>query len=125
MSTINFTTSTGLTINFTNNDLDMVLTMLATSDTYYSVGKNNLNYIMLGNGYLLIIDISTSTNRKLFESFHFSASNLFPFQLKLTNNSTASVLSINDALVASGYSGVTPINSLASIHMGALHSIRI
>ena len=80
MSTINFTTSSGLTINFTNNDLDLVLTTLATSDTYYSVGKNSLNYIMLGNGYLLIIDISTTTNRKLFESFHFSASNLYPFQ---------------------------------------------
>ena len=39
MSTIDFTTSSGLTINFTNNDLDLVLTTLATSDTYYSVGK--------------------------------------------------------------------------------------
>ena len=117
MTTINFTNSTGLTFHFTNNDLDLVLTELTSSDTYYSVGKNNLNYVMLGRGYLLVVDISNTTNRKLFESFHFSASNLFPFQLKLTSTSTATVSSINDALITAGYRRVVPITSLESVYM--------
>ena len=117
MSTINFTNSSGLALQFTNHDLDLVLTELTTGNTYYSVGNNDLVYIMLGNGYLLVMDVSYTINRKLFECYHFSASNLYPFQLKLTNDSTSSVMSINDALIASGYSGVTPISSLSSVYM--------
>ena len=106
MTTVNFTNSSGLALQFTNHDLDLVLTELTTGNTYYSVGNNDLVYIMLGNGYLLVMDISNTINRKLFECYHFSTSNLYPFQIKLTNDSTSSVMSINDALIASGYNGV-------------------
>ena len=117
MSTINFTNSSGLALQFPNHDLDLVLTELTTGNTYYSVGNNDLVYIMLGSGYLLVMDISNTINRKLFESYHFSSSNLYPFQIKLTHDSTSAVMSINDALIASGYSGVTPVSSLASVYM--------
>ena len=88
MTTVNFTNSSGLALQFTNHDLDLVLTELTTGNTYYSVGNNDLVYIMLGNGYLLVMDISNTINRKLFECYHFSASNLYPFQLKLTHDYT-------------------------------------
>jgi len=117
MTTINFTNSKGLTIQYTNNDLDLILTELTTHNTYYTSGNNDIIYIMLGSGYLLIIDSSSTVNRKLLQSYSFSASSLYPFQLKLTNNNTAAVLSIHEALITCGYNGITPITSLESVYM--------
>ena len=74
MSTTNLTNSSGLTIQFTNNDLDLIPTDLTAHETYFTCGNNELVYIM--------VDTSSLTNRKLFESFSFGASVLFPFQLK-------------------------------------------
>ena len=85
-----FTSSASLTIQFTNNDLDLILTDLTAHETYFTCGNNEVVYIMLSPGNLLVVDTSSLTNRKLLESFSFGASVLFPFQLKLTNN-----LSIN------------------------------
>ena len=50
-------------------------------------------------------------------NYSFYSSNLFPFRLKLTNNSTSTTASINDALVAVGYAGTTPIASLSQVYM--------
>jgi hypothetical protein len=116
MTTINFTNSLGLTTSYTNNDLDLILTELTAQRASYASGQNNIAFIMLGAGYLLLVDLNTNFNRRLFELYSFSASNLFPFQLKLTN-STSTTASINDALVAVGYAGTTPIASLSQVFM--------
>ena len=68
MSPINFTNSSGLTIQFTNNELDSILTDLTAHDTYFTCGNNELVYIILSPGNLLVVDTSSLTNRKLFES---------------------------------------------------------
>ena len=117
MTTINFTNSLGLTTSYTNNDLDLILTELTAQSSSYAAGQNNIAFIMLGAGYLLLVDLNTNFNRRLFELYSFSASNLFPFQLKLTNNSTSNTASINDALVAVGYAGTTPIASCSQVFM--------
>jgi len=117
MTTINFTNSLGLTTAFTNHDLDLILTELNTHDSSFASGENQIGFIMLNVGYLLLVDLNTHFSRRLFEMFSFSASNLYPFQLKLTNNNSAATFSINEALVSVGYSGSTPINSLSQIFM--------
>ena len=63
------------------------------------------------------MDLKTNFNRRLFEMFSFSASNLYPFHLKLTNNNSAATFSINEAFVSVGYSCTVPINSLSQMFM--------
>jgi hypothetical protein len=118
MTNINFTNSLGLTTSFTNNDLDLILTELTAPNSSYASGQNQIMFIMLGAGYLLIVDLNTVFNRRLFELYSFSNSNLYPFQLKLTsNNNNATTASINEALVSVGYAGTTPISSLSNVYM--------
>ena len=117
MSNINFTNSLGLITSFTHNDLDLILTDLGVQNASYAAGQNQITFIMLGAGNLLLMDLNPVFNKRLFELFSFSLSNLFPFQLKLTNNNSSATFSINDALVSVGYSGTTPITSLSQIYM--------
>ena len=56
MTTINFTNSLGLTTAFTNHDLDLILTELNTHDSSFAAGDNQICYIMLNPGYLLLMD---------------------------------------------------------------------
>ena len=111
MSDINFTNSLGLTTSFSNNDLDLILTELGVQNSSYASGQNQITFIMLGAGNLLLMDLNPVFIKRLFELFSFSLSNLFPFQLKLTNNNSSATFSINDALVSVGCSGTTPITS--------------
>ena len=117
MTTNNFTHSLGLTTAFTNHDLDLILTELNTHDSSFAAGENQICYIMLNPGYLLLMDLNTNFNRRLFEMYSFTGSNLYPFQLKLTNNNSAATFSINEALVSVGYSGTVPISSLSQVFM--------
>jgi hypothetical protein len=117
MSNISFTNSIGLTTSFTHNDLDLILTELGVQNASYAQGQNQITFIMLGSGNLLLIDLNPVFNKRLFELYSFSLSNLFPFQLKLTNNNSSLTSSINDALVSIGYAGTTPITSLSQIYM--------
>ena len=71
MTNINFTNSLGLTTSYTNNDLDLILTDLTAQSTSYASGPNNITFIMLGAGYLLLVDMNTNFNRRLFECFFF------------------------------------------------------
>ena len=59
MTTINFTNSLGLTTAFTNHDLDLILTELNTHDSSFAAGENQICYIMLNPGYLLLMDLNT------------------------------------------------------------------
>ena len=102
MTTINFTNSLGLTKAYTNNDLDLILSNLTIHDSVYATGENQMGFIMLSAGYLLLIELNTNFNRRLFEMFSFTASNLYPFQLKLTNNNSSATFSIHEALVSVG-----------------------
>ncbi len=95
----------------------MILTELNTHDSSFAAGENQICYIMLNPGYLLLMDLNTKFNRRLFEMYSFSGSNLHPFQLKLTNNNSAATFSINEALVSVGYSGTVPISSLRQVFM--------
>jgi hypothetical protein len=117
MSNINFTNSLGLTTSFTHNDLDLILTELGVQNSSYASGQNQITFIMIGAGNLLLMDLNPVFNKRLFELYAFSLSNLFPFQLKLTNNNTSITASINEALVSVGYAGSTPITSLSQIYM--------
>ena len=117
MTTINFTNSLGYTTSFTNNDLDLILTELTSQNSSYASGQNQIAFVMLGAGYLLLMDLNPIYNKKMFELYSFSASNLYPFQLKLTHDNNATTVSINDALIAVGYAGTTPIASLGQVYM--------
>ena len=71
MSNINFTNSLGLTTSFTHNDLDLILTELGVQNSSYAAGQNQITFIMLGAGNLLIMDLNPVFNKRLFELFIF------------------------------------------------------
>ena len=111
MSTINFTNSLGVTITFTETELISILTNLSSSNAYFTSGLNEILFIRISQGKLLLIDLNDNINRKLFEiySFHYSVGNVF--HLKLVHNDNALELNINDALISVGFSGTTPITT--------------
>ena len=63
MTTINFTNSLGLTTAFTNHDLDLILTELNTHDSSFAAGENQICYIMLNPGHVLLIDLNTINSK--------------------------------------------------------------
>ena len=114
---ITFTNSLGNTISLTEIELTSILTNLNAANTYYANASDNLVYVRISQGNLLLVDLNTNINRKLFElfSFQFDISN--PFYLKLVHNTSAIDMTIDAALISVGFSGTTPIASLESIWM--------
>ena len=117
MATISFTNSLNYTRAFTETELISILTNLNGSSNYFANGLNELGYIRIASGTLLLVDLNSHINRQLFEiySFHFSVTN--QFNLKLVHNDNALELNINDALLSVGYSGTIPISTLESVFM--------
>ena len=117
MATIRFTNSLNYTRAFTETELISILTNLNGSSNYFANGLNELGYIRIASGSLLLVDLNSHINRQLFEmySFHFSVTN--QFNLKLVHNDNALELNINDALLSVGYSGTIPISTLESVFM--------
>ena len=117
MATISFTNSEGLTTSIATIELDSIVTNLNAYNSYFTASQNNLVYIRLAEGHLLLLDIGNNTNLKLFETFTFSYASDNVWQLKLTHNTSATEFTINDALLSVGFSGVVPIVSLESVFM--------
>lgn len=117
MSNINFTNYNNLTRQFTTTELDNILTDLNSKNSYYQSGQDNLIFIRLTEGYLLLIDLNSNTNRKLFELFSFNHAVDNPFQLKLIQNNSSNEFTIDQALLSVGYIGIIPIESLENIFM--------
>jgi len=117
MTTINFINSLGVTTNFTETELIRLLGSLNSSNVYFTSGLNELVFIRISQGKLLLIDLNDNIYRKLFGvySFHYSVGNVF--HLKLVHNDNALELNINDALISVGFSGTTPITTLESRYM--------
>ena len=117
MTTISFANSLGITTNFTEIELISILGNLNSSNAYFTSGLNELVFIRISQGKLLLLDLNDNINRKLFEiySFHYSVGNVF--HLKLIHNDNALELNINDALISVGFSGTTPITTLESRYM--------
>ena len=117
MTTISFANSLGVTTNFTEIELISILGNLNSSNAYFTSGLNEIVFVRISQGKLLLIDLNDNINRKLFEiySFHYSVSNVF--HLKLVHNDNALELNINDALISVGFSGTTPITTLESRYM--------
>ena len=117
MTTISFANSLGITTNFTEIELISILGNLNSSNAYFTSGLNELVFIRISQGKLLLLDLNDNINRKLFEiySFHYSVGNVF--HLKLIHNDNALELNINDALISIGFSGTTPITTLQRRYM--------
>ena len=115
--TISFTNSVGYIRSFSTNELTIVITNLNATNSYYANGLNDLLYVRVKEGNLLLFDLSDNINRKVFESFSigYDASN--PFSLKFTHNSTAIEYTVDNALISVGFSGATPISTLESQYM--------
>ena len=115
--TISFTNSVGYTRSFSTNELTIVIINLNATNSYYTNGLNDLLYVRVKEGNLLLFDLTDNINRKVFESFSigYDASN--PFNLKFTHNSTAIEYTVDNALMSVGFSGTTPISTLESQYM--------
>ena len=87
--TISFTNSVGYTRSFSTNELTIVITNLNATNSYYTNGLNDLLYVRVKEGYLLLFDLTDNINRKIFESFTIGYDATNPFGLKFTHNSTA------------------------------------
>ena len=56
---ISFTTSVGYTRSFSTNELTIVITNLNATNSYYTNGLNDLLYVRVKEGYLLLFDFSS------------------------------------------------------------------
>ena len=104
---IQFTDSSNNTRTYTHVQLDTILLDLNANNQYWQSGSYNVAYIRLSLNHLLLIDLDYSNNRKLFENYSFQYSDENEFNLRLINNNTASELTINEALISIGYTGLT------------------
>ena len=115
--TISFTNSVGYTRSFSTNELTIVITNLNATNSYYTNGLNDLLYVRVKEGNLLLFDLTDNINRRIFESFTIGYDTTNPFNLKFTHNSTAIEYTIDNALISVGFSGTTPISTLESQYM--------
>ena len=67
MTTVSFANSLGVTTNFREIELISSLGNLNYSNAYFTSGLNELVFIRISQGKLLLIDLNGNINRKLFE----------------------------------------------------------
>ena len=115
--TISFTNSVGYTRSFSTNELTIVITNLNAINSDYTNGLNDLLYVRVKEGNLLLFDLTDNINRKIFECFTIGYDTTNPFNLKFTHNSTATEYTVDNALISVGFSGTTPISTLESQYM--------
>ena len=96
--TIFFTNSIGYTSSFSTNELPIVITNLNGTNSYYTNGLNDLLYVRIKEGYLLLFYFTANINRNIFESFSIGYDDTNPFSLKFTHNSTAIEYTVVNAL---------------------------
>jgi hypothetical protein len=114
---INFTNSEGLVRSFNDLELDRILTDLNASNSYFTSSYNDLIFIRLADGYLLLYDKKPNSNRRLFEMFSFGFAADNPHNLKLTQNNSATEWTLDQALLSVGYPGAIPVASLEQVYM--------
>ena len=85
---INFTNSKGTTINLTHIELSNVLVSLNATNTYFVNANNYLVYVRVNTGLLLIMDLYTNMNRKIFELYTIGYDMFNQFLVKFTHNDT-------------------------------------
>ena len=66
-----FTNSLGATTQHTHIELTSILTNLNSTNTYFTNGFNQLAFIRLSVGRLLLVYLYSNSNIKLFETFSF------------------------------------------------------
>ena len=103
MTSIQFTNSVGYVFDITVIELSDVQLRLNANNTYYVNSLNSLIYITLNTTNLLLLDLNSNYNRKLFELFTFSYQDSSPFKIKLNSTQSAIDYNINDALTSVGY----------------------
>ena len=114
MTTIDFTNSLGYTRSFTEGELISILNNLNSTNTYFSNGLNEIVYIRISLGKLLLVDLNENINRKLFELYSIQYSVGNNFHLKFVHNDNALEYTFDDALISVGYSGTIPVTTLES-----------
>ena len=117
MSNITFQNSEGLVRSFTDLELDRILTDLNAANAYFTSSTNDLLFIRLADGYLLLFDRKPNTNRRLFEMFSFGFAADNPHQLKLVQNNSATEWTLDQALLSVGYAGIVPVQSLEQVFL--------
>ena len=114
---INFANSEGLVRSFTDLELDRILTDLNASNSYFTSSYNDLIFIRLADGYLLLYDKKPNSNKRLFEMFSFGFATDNPHSLKLVQNNSATEWTLDQALLSVGYPGAVPVASLEQVYM--------
>ena len=67
--TLSFTNPVGYTRSFSTNEFTIIINILNATNSCYANGLNDLLYVRLKEGNLLLFDLTDNINRKIFESF--------------------------------------------------------
>ena len=99
-----------------------LLTTLNGSNNYFTNGLNELVYVRISSGALVLVELNSNINRQLFgiHSFQYSVSN--PFNFKLVHNDNAFEFNIDAALLSVGYNGTVPIRTLDRVFNENTHT---
>jgi hypothetical protein len=89
LDSINFINSQGYTESFTISDLDNILFGLTAYDSNYTSGLNSLMYLRLKASTLLLIDLTSNNNLKLFENFDIAFDSTFPLNIRFIASQSA------------------------------------
>ena len=103
MTTIDFTNSLNYTRSFTEGELISILNNLNSTNTYFSNGLNEIVYIRISLGKLLLVDLNDNISRKLFELYSIQYSVGNNFNIKFVHNDNAIESNIDDALISVGF----------------------
>jgi len=112
-----FTNSNKLSRQFTDLELDRILSDLNGQNGYYQSSQDSLVFVRISDGYLLLVDLNDNINRKLFELFTFTFSSDNSHTLKLIQNNSANEFTLDQALLSVGYIGTIPLLNLEAQFM--------
>lgn len=108
-----FTTASGTTVEYTDIELASLATGLNAANQTDIIGQYSVAFHRLTTGRLFLLDTTTSYGRRLHELFEIGYNAANPHGLQFTSGSSAYTL--DQALLAVGYSGATPV-TLAAIY---------
>lgn len=113
----------GLTVGFSQYELERILSHLAASGVVGSTRQGSADvWYFAASPYLLLLDLGWNVGRRLSELFQVSLDNTQPFNLRFQNGEAFTDL--NGALAASGYSGqrVETEEELEKVYMAIYQS---
>ena len=107
--------SEGYTHNYTNEQLELILVGLSSSNTYYTNGKNDIIFVKLDTSRLLLLDFTYHINRNIFQNYTIQHDSVKPYNLEFVLNGSSNEYDLQSVYNGSGFIGI--ITELTQVYL--------